>query len=259
MQPLAMSKAIDDLHAGLKKFKQVKKDFVANVSHELRTPLTVIRGYLETLLNNDHPPPDELDAIFHSMLRQSLRMEHIVEDLLLLSKLEAKTNIEADKQIIDVPHILTLYCQDIKKTQASKAHEITLSVDPTLSLLGHEEELKSVFSNIIMNAIKYTPTQGHIDISWQQVEGCPVFSVTDNGIGIDPADIKRITERFYRVDKGRSRESGGTGLGLSIVKHILSRHQAKLLITSELGVGSVFTCHFPRTPPAPSLSPALPQ
>ncbi|MBX3709436.1 MAG: two-component sensor histidine kinase [Gammaproteobacteria bacterium] len=226
--------------------EQVRSDFVANVSHELRTPLTVISGYLETLLKNNHPEKEMLNKIFMQMYQHSLRMADIIEDLLLLAHLESEDHPIDEKSDIFVKNILQALCVDAKNISGDKKHKIRLHADKRLLIRGSESELRSLFSNLIVNAIKYTPRGGNIDIKWsqdQQGHGC--FSVIDTGIGIASEHLPRITERFYQVDTARSWERGGTGLGLAIVKHVLLRHDATLQIESEVDKGSKFTCIFP--------------
>lgn len=224
------------------RIEAMRKDFVANASHELRSPLTVISGYLDALA--DDP---ELEAAWQApvseMRRQSERMRSLIEQLLHLSRLENSAELTED-QCVDVPGLLSLIRKDVMSLEHHPG-EVNLSIDADACLLGSETELQSVFANLISNAVKYTPASGKIAIRWwRDAEGAHL-SVSDTGIGIAPEHLPRLTERFYRVDEGRSREMGGFGLGLSIVKHVLQRHDATLTIDSELGKGSVFTCHFP--------------
>lgn len=234
----------------IKHLERVRSDFVANVSHELRTPLTVIQGYLETLLKqNADVQTDQakiLNRVYLQMQQHSIRMANIIENLLLLSDLEREDNVTDTKEGIVIADMLKALHQDAKNISGDKQHKITLQADNHLALKGCENELRSLFSNIIINAIKYTPPQGIIAIKWHSnKKQQSLFTVTDSGIGIAKEHIPRITERFYRVDKGRTREQGGTGLGLAIVKHVLLRHQSELIIKSTLGKGSTFTCVFP--------------
>jgi two-component system phosphate regulon sensor histidine kinase PhoR len=235
----------DPVKAHIQHLERVRRDFVANVSHELRTPLTVIQGYLESLLAQNLNETKPWKKIFTQMYQHSVRMANIIEDLLLLSILETDDYPLEERPKIIISEMLALLVEEAKNISGEKQHHITLHADSKVLLDGAENELKSLFSNLIVNAIKYTPAKGSIQISWSSKDGCAIFAVTDTGIGIDQKQIPRITERFYRVDKGRSRESGGTGLGLAIVKHILLRHQAELIVESQLGVGSTFTCIFP--------------
>ncbi|MFC3608248.1 phosphate regulon sensor histidine kinase PhoR [Stutzerimonas tarimensis] len=224
--------------------EQMRKDFVANVSHELRTPLTVISGYLETLLaHSDSLEPRWLKPL-QRMEQQSERMKHLLEDLLLLAKLEATAH-SANAQPVAVAPLLQLIRRDAQSLSADKAHQIELEADPLLWLKGSEAELRSAFSNLVFNAVKYTPAGGHIQIRWWGDEHGAHLSVRDDGIGIEPRHLPRLTERFYRVDSSRASHTGGTGLGLAIVKHVLLRHQGRLDVESAPGEGSRFSCHFP--------------
>lgn len=231
----------------LQHLEQMRKDFVANVSHELRTPLTVIMGYVETLSEQPELDPRWQRAL-NQMMQQSQRMNNIINDLLLLSRLENDEKPSEPKDI-DMPKLLTQLFDDAQMYNKGFDHLIHLHIDSQLHIWGYEDYLRSALSNLITNAIKYTPKGGEITISWHECEHdgkkgvC--FSVEDNGIGIEARHIDRLTERFYRVDSGRSRETGGTGLGLAIVKHVLYQHHAKLDIESKVGKGSTFTINFP--------------
>jgi len=227
----------------LYRLEQMRKDFIANVSHELRTPLTVISGYLESLQEQQDEWADENGKILNSMMQQTLRMQNIVTDLLLISRLETDES-DHKKQQVDVPAVLEMIVEDAGILSAGR-HVIQLKSDHVLCLHANYEELVSVFSNLIYNAVKYTPAGGEINIRWFADERGVWFEVEDNGTGIAQEHLPRLTERFYRIDVGRSRETGGTGLGLAIVKHVLNRHQGSLEIESELGKGSIFRCHFP--------------
>jgi len=234
-----------DIRKHINQLERVRQDFVANVSHELRTPLTVLRGYLETLISKDDEEIEKYQKIFEQMYQHSLRMENIIGDLLLLSRLENDDQPSDENHAVPVAELLTTLCGDAKIISGEKHHAINLELMPELCLKGSDEELKSLFSNFIVNAVKYTPANGIIKVSWQVENGQAAFSVSDTGIGIDEKHIPRITERFYRVDKARSRDSGGTGLGLAIAKHVLMRHQGELSVESKLGEGSTFKCVFP--------------
>lgn len=226
--------------------ERVRQDFVANVSHELRTPLTVIQGYLESLLKHGINKNKSYDKIFSQMHQHSVRMSHIIEDLLLLAHLESDECMADEIHTIKIDAILKAQVTDAKNYSGANKHKIILSADKNVLLKGSEQELRSLFSNIIINAVKYTPPLGTIRIEWYRDDKQRgIFKVTDTGIGIEKHHIPKITERFYRIDKARSRESGGTGLGLAIAKHVLLRHHAELVIESELGKGSTFTCVFP--------------
>ncbi len=224
--------------------RDVRKDFVANVSHELRTPLTVISGYLETL--SEYPGEDEMYAgSIHMMQQQSNRMCRIIEDLLLLSKVEANEKNSHSLSMVNMPNMLQMLKNEALAVSNGQ-HHISVEMDKTIPFLqGDEYELRSAFSNLVSNAVRYTPDGGNIVIRWYQKKHKQLcFEVEDSGEGIEKQHLDRLTERFYRVEVGRSRATGGTGLGLAIVKHVLNHHQAKLLIRSEPGKGSVFCCEF---------------
>ncbi|GAA0855386.1 phosphate regulon sensor histidine kinase PhoR [Aliiglaciecola litoralis] len=227
----------------LTQLEQMRKDFVANVSHELRTPLTVLSGYLETLPDAENVPPAFLNKVFSEMRTQSERMQNLVEELLILSRIEASSERVFDKQV-DVPQMMLAIEAEANTLNKTKQHHIRFNIDSELTVYGIDTELRSAFSNLIFNAIHYTPAKGEIIVEWQLQDDQAHFSVTDNGDGIDEKHLKRITERFYRVDKARSRKTGGSGLGLSIVKHVLSHHNSKLEISSDVGQGSAFSFSF---------------
>ena len=225
------------------KIETMRRDFIANVSHELRTPLTVISGFLETLSADENVNTGFNKRALMLMSEQATRMQRLIEDLLILSRLENEQSIVNEKAV-DVTSLLRGILQDAESLSAGR-HQIKLNIASQDKLLGSEEELRSAFGNLISNAIRYTPASGEISIKWEKRGGQGLFFVQDSGIGIEPEHIPRLTERFYRVDSSRSRETGGTGLGLAIVKHVLSRHQARLEITSQVGKGSRFTIWFP--------------
>ncbi|WMJ09756.1 phosphate regulon sensor histidine kinase PhoR [Nitrosomonas sp. sh817] len=225
------------------KIETMRRDFIANVSHELRTPLTVISGFLETLSSNEHLNPEFHQRALALMTEQTERMQHLIEDLLILSRLENEQN-KIKEKTVNVVRLLQGILLDAESISAG-CHHIKLNIASEDQLLGSEEELRSAFSNLISNAIRYTPSNGEISINWEKHNGQGLFFVQDSGIGIEPEHIPRLTERFYRVDNSRSRETGGTGLGLAIVKHVLSRHDAHLEITSQVGKGSRFAVLFP--------------
>ena len=220
----------------------IRRDFVANVSHELRTPLTVIAGFLENLVDSPLTPANHRRPL-HLMFNQTERMRSIVDDLLTLSRLEMEDRCP-ETEPVDVPEELYLILEEARQLRDG-THEIIDNIDPDLLLTGNAIELRSAFSNLVFNAIKHTPSASGVWVDWREDEHGPVFSVRDDGKGISPEYVPRLTERFYRVDKARSRASGGTGLGLAIVKHVLHRHDARLIIESELGQGSTFRCRFP--------------
>jgi two-component system phosphate regulon sensor histidine kinase PhoR len=225
----------------LQKLEQIRRDFVANVSHELRTPLTVVSGYLETLA--DIKDPEWVDSV-NAMRQQTARMQHIVEDLLLLARLESDKESTRDKQPVAVPDLLEDVLREARELSRGQ-HVIESNLDPNLLLDGRRSELYSAFSNLVFNAVQYTPAGGTITIAWYADDSGAHFDVADTGPGIATHHVDRLTERFYRVDSARSRELGGTGLGLAITKHVLTRHGAALRINSELGKGSRFACDFP--------------
>ena len=222
--------------------EQMRKDFVANVSHELRSPLTVIVGYLEALHDDELLPADFRRPVVQ-MSQQASRMCSIVEDLLQLSRLEA-TPGAASAERVAVVEMLDMVAKDARSLSEG-AHRVLHEADSELSLLGDWNELYSAFSNIAFNAVQHTPAGGAIRLQWTPDGTGARLDVTDTGDGIEEHHIPRLTERFYRVDKARSREIGGTGLGLAIVKHVLVRHDAWLEAESRLGEGSRFSCRFP--------------
>ncbi len=228
----------------LHNLEQMRKDFVANVSHELRTPLTVVVGYLETILDADESIDARWRRPLRQMQQQANRMQSLLNDLLMLSRLET-SDTAGEVRPVAVDTLLTTIHQDARALSGERNHSIKLESLTSRNLMGVEGELRSAFSNLVFNAVKYTPDQGEITIRWWDDEKGAHLSVRDNGVGIAPEHISRITERFYRVDSSRSSNTGGTGLGLAIVKHVLLRHGGKLQITSVPGHGSTFTCHFP--------------
>lgn len=225
------------------KIETMRRDFIANVSHELRTPLTVVSGFLETLSADENVNSGFNKRALVLMSEQTTRMQRLIEDLLILSRLENEQS-SVNEKTVDVTSLLRGILQDAESLSVGR-HQIKLNIATQDQLLGSEEELRSAFGNLISNAIRYTPDSGEISINWEKRDGQGLFFVQDSGIGIEPEHIPRLTERFYRVDSSRSRETGGTGLGLAIVKHVLSRHQARLEITSQVGKGSRFTIWFP--------------
>jgi two-component system phosphate regulon sensor histidine kinase PhoR len=227
-----------------RRLEKVRRDFVGNASHELRSPLTVITGYLDSMTSDPELAEGWREPV-SEMSAQAARMRSIIDDLLTLSRLEASGAPAGDERV-DVPGLASLIRKDALASRSSCA-EIEVQFETSACLLGSESELYSAFWNLVQNAVKYTGQDGRIVIRWSKDDAGGHFSVSDTGVGIPSEAIPRLTERFYRVDKGRDRAKGGTGLGLAIVKHILQRHEARLEVTSELGVGSVFTCHFPAT------------
>lgn len=224
------------------KMEIMRRDFIANVSHELRTPLTVINGFLEMLQDNGMKDSDMEKHALGLMSQQSRRMQRLVEDLLTLSRLENGQNILREEEV-DIKELLQSLLHEAQSLSAER-HTITLQLkEDDINVLGSADELRSALGNLVSNAVRYTPDGGDIILSWGEEKG--LFYVRDSGIGIEPQHIPRLTERFYRIDRSRSRETGGTGLGLAIVKHILNRHQARMDIISELGKGSTFKVWFP--------------
>ncbi len=237
------------------RLETMRKDFVANASHELRSPLTVIAGYLETLAT-DPEVGSELRAPLLEMRRQAERMTTIISGLLELSRLEASDE-QVEGALVDVAALLATLRKDVMARPQHPA-EVKLALDSEARLLGDAGLLHSAFANLVDNAAKYTPAEGSVALRWWSDAQGGHFSVSDTGPGINPEHLPRLTERFYRVDPGRSRSTGGSGLGLAIVKHVLQRHGAELEVSSAPGRGSVFTCHFPphrlRSPEAVRIS-----
>ena len=224
------------------RLEAVRRDFVANASHELRSPLTVIAGYLETL-GQDPALDADFAAPIAEMRRQAARMNSIVRDLLELSRLE-ETDERAGGEPLDVPALMALLRRDVL-ARPVHPREVRVRSDSQAALIGKESEIHSAFANLVDNAAKYTPPDGSLEMRWWSDGEGGHFSVIDTGIGIPAEHLPRLTERFYRVDPGRSRSTGGSGLGLAIVKHVLQRHGAELEIQSVPGKGSTFACHFP--------------
>jgi two-component system phosphate regulon sensor histidine kinase PhoR len=226
------------------RLETMRRDFIANVSHELKTPVTVLAGFVETLGD----PAIEMSApqrkrYLGLMAEQARRMQRLIEDLLTLSALEASAAPEEERPI-DVRPLVEQLAEEARALSGGR-HKVIVHVECDCRLTGSEKELHSAFSNLVSNAVRYTPEAGTVTLYWALEGGRGVFGVQDTGIGVEPRHIPRLTERFYRVDQGRSRETGGTGLGLAIVKHVLTRHQASLEVQSELGKGSVFRAVFP--------------
>jgi two-component system phosphate regulon sensor histidine kinase PhoR len=219
----------------------MRRDFIANASHELRTPLTVINGFLEIAAAQPNLDTATRQSHVKLMVEQGQRMQNLVEDMLTLTRLES-VDYPLRPEPVDVAALLEKIQREANALSAGK-HQISLTVDGP-DLKGNTEELRSAFTNLVTNAIRYTPAGGRIDLSWKDGPDGPRFMVRDNGIGIEPEHISRLTERFYRVDKSRSRETQGTGLGLAIVKHVLLRHNGSLIIESVLNQGSTFTAKF---------------
>ncbi len=237
-EKLLMSRDITRLEA----VARLRRDFIANVSHELKTPLTVLSGFLETLadLRVDARQQQRYIAL---MQEQAQNMQRLVDDLLTLSALESEHSVLQEAEFAIVPLLLQVSA-DAKALSAGR-HEITLNIREQANVLGSRDELGSAFGNLVSNAVRYTPDGGRVALDWRVGPDGGEFAVADTGIGIAAEHIPRLTERFYRIDRSRSRATGGTGLGLAIVKHVLLRHQAELLIDSAPGQGSRFTVRLP--------------
>ena len=228
----------------LQKADAMRRDFVANVSHEMRTPITVLMGFLETVQSLELERGQQ-DQYFEMMMSQAQRMKSLVEDLLTLANLEANA-LPAPLNQVNIQTSMALLKNDAEALSHGN-HHFTFEVLNQENVLGEEREILSAFSNLVSNAIRYTPDAGAIHVKWRiNEDGQGEFSVTDTGPGIASEHLSRLTERFYRVDRSRSRDTGGTGLGLAIVKHIASRHQAQLTIESISGKGSTFMLRFPK-------------
>ncbi len=223
---------------------QIHKDFIANASHELRTPLTVISGYLEGFVDDPECPKGWVNYM-QQMYSQSIRMQRLIQSLMQLSILEAKSG-KSEHDFIPIPEMLLAICNEAKSLSGFMSHDISLNADQDLYLKANQQEIYSAFSNLVFNAVKHTSERDRIEIDWYEDNAGAHFSVRDNGLGFASEHIPRLTERFYTIDPGRSREKSGTGLGLAIVKHILARYDGKLFIESNLNKGSLFRCDFPK-------------
>ncbi|MBP8163208.1 MAG: phosphate regulon sensor histidine kinase PhoR [Propionivibrio sp.] len=228
----------------LERMETMRRDFIANVSHELKTPLTVVAGFSEMLADDYASCSEEEVAHYLKLIcEQNARMQRLIEDLLTLSSLETGSSAPVEERV-DLAPMLRSILADAQALSAGR-HEISLSIETPSIIKGCANELRSAFGNLAGNAVRYTPQGGKIDLVWRLRDGFGEFIVADTGIGIAPQHLPRLTERFYRVDRSRSRETGGTGLGLAIVKHVLTRHHATLEIESEAGKGSRFLARFP--------------
>ena len=223
----------------------MRRSFISNASHEMRTPLTVILGYLETL--SEHPTlPKECQIAVHSAGLQAQRMKQLVEDLLALSRIESTAAVAKESSVVPVASVVMEVVKEFRLSPGVAAHDIQARIETDAGLKGDLREIHSIVSNLVNNAVKHTEPGTGIQVIWRLGDGGSAqLTVSDTGQGIAPEHIDRLTERFYRVDAGRSREKGGTGLGLSIVKHVVERHEGRLMISSELGQGACFTCSFP--------------
>ena len=238
-QKLLVCRDVTRLHL----LEKVRRDFVTNVSHEMRTPLTVINGYLEVMDSMQKFDPETTKQIIKEMVVQGHRMKNIVDELLYLSKMELGIKTKAEEPL-QMESLLAQLKQEAEALSAEQNHIIEVEVLSNKGILGSFNDIHKIFSNLVFNAVRYTPAKGKISIQWKNQGETSTFSVTDSGVGIAEEDIPRLTERFFRGDRGRDRDEGGTGLGLAIVKHTLERYQATLLIESELDQGSTFSCHF---------------
>lgn len=226
----------------LRHLEKTRKHFISNVSHELRTPLTVLKGYLEM---TEEPPPPAVWAKAHRvMMEQTIRMDNLVNQLLTLSRIEAAPSVDLS-HLVDMPAMLGLLELEARALSGERGHQIEFNVQSNLFVRGDQEQLRSAVSNLVYNAIHYTPAGRNITVEWRTQGTMALFAVKDEGEGIAPEHLARLTERFYRVDKARSRHTGGSGLGLAIVKHALSHHDCHLDIESRIGLGSRFSFLIP--------------
>lgn len=230
----------------LRSLEKTRKHFVSNVSHELRTPLTVLKGYLEmTAEMAEEPLSPAMWAKAHRvMMEQTIRMDNLVNQLLMLSRIEAAPTVDLS-HLVDMPAMLGLLEQEARALSGDRAHQIEFMVQPDLLVRGDQEQMRSAVSNLVYNSIHYTPARRKITVEWRKQGAMALFAVSDEGEGIAPEHLARLTERFYRVDKARSRHTGGSGLGLAIVKHALSHHDCQLDIESRVGLGSRFSFLIP--------------
>ena len=238
-QILFLARDVSKIH----RIEEMRRDFVANVSHELKTPLTVVRGYVEMVQSSGANIEPQWLKAFNTIEDQVTRMDRLVEQLLVLSRVEVNTDADTSEEV-DVSRLIYQLVEEVKWLNIDKKHTINIHIDEEVNLIASDTELKSAFSNLITNAIAYTPANGIIDINWRKQGQSAIFSVIDNGVGIRQTDLLRLTERFYRVDKSRSRSTGGAGLGLAIVKHVANHHNAEFNIKSEWKKGSEFSLVF---------------
>jgi len=227
----------------MRQLEGARRNFFANVSHELRTPLTVLQGYLEMMEDAKLEEPFRSKAL-DTMQEQTRRMDGLVKQLLTLSRIEAATNIDLNEKV-DMPLMMGMLEREVQTLSAGR-HDIVFRINDKLQVFGNEDQLRSAVSNLVYNSVNHTPEGTRIEVSWQQTPLGAQFQVSDNGPGIAPQHLPRLTERFFRVDKARSRQTGGSGLGLAIVKHALSHHNSKLDIISEVGTGTRFMFTLPQ-------------
>ncbi len=228
----------------IQRTNRMRKDFIANASHELRTPLTVISGYLEAIDNDTDDLSMEWQPRIKQMRSQTRRMQNLIEDLLKLSRLESNPSAGLNNEV-DIAELISVVRGEAQTLSGDQGHIFYLEIQPELIVKGDQESLYSAFSNIVFNAVQHTPPGGVIRIKWYRTDTGACLEVADSGEGIPAEHVDRVTERFYRVDKGRSREKGGTGLGLAIVKHVMAQHDAELKISSEAGTGTTVQCLIP--------------
>jgi two-component system phosphate regulon sensor histidine kinase PhoR len=228
----------------LKQLEGMRRNFFANVSHELRTPMTVLQGYLEMTEDPDMVVGPMWSKAHGVMTEQLNRMNSLVNQLLTLSKIEAAPMHDLD-EVVNVPAMLEVLEKEATSLSGDKEHKLEFDIDKSLRVLADEDQLRSAISNLVYNAVKYTPAGATVKVRWYQTSQGACLDVSDTGDGIEPQHLHRLTERFYRVDKARSRDTGGSGLGLAIVKHALSHHDSHLEIQSKVGVGSRFSFTLP--------------
>ncbi|MGB7180563.1 MAG: phosphate regulon sensor histidine kinase PhoR [Burkholderiaceae bacterium] len=222
----------------------MRDEFIANVSHEIRTPVTVIGGFAETMLDLDLEKEKQVEYL-NAILKHSHTMQSLVADLLTLSSLEAGIDGVSD-DLIDLQALFDVLAAETRDLSGGK-HQILAQAPESLTLVGSRTEIESAVRNLLTNAVRYTPEGGEIRLGWVDLDHGGQVTVTDTGIGISPEHLPQLTQRFYRVDRARSRSTGGTGLGLAIVKRIASRHNASLNVASKVGQGSTFSLTFPST------------
>jgi len=237
---LLVARDVTQLHL----LERQRRDFVAHASHELRTPLTVLKGYLETLTDSSEAVIPPYQPMLLRMDEQILRLQYLVDDLLYLSRLETTQEHPSRQRPVEITALVQDICEEATHVQENHAI-LKMDIDSYPKLMGNDQELRSAFTNLIVNAIKYTPKTGTISVRWHEDGDGGCLEVTDTGTGIPAEHLPRLTERFYRIPGSDSNNPTGTGLGLAIVKHVLNRHGGRLEIESQVGRGSTFRCHFP--------------